>query len=371
MKSIVRSLAVAAAVSGLSAFAQDIEELDEEEVSSSETESSEAEEAPIEIGGQLHHQKAEAKYFFTLPEVHELEGVAEVLKPGAEAWTPAEEGRHYPLGTSFRSVGKDTRLTVQFGRKCNIVIVGEASFGTRAQGLEEKSRAVSLQSGVIAVKLPRNLPEGLFSVMAPGFAVVNPAGESRYRYVKTGDGDRATIRCVTGSLAVEGRHFRILSMRAANEVCIQTSEDLLFTGIYGTRGDYICKLDQGLVKVTDVETGESHINPKFLDWKISPQTAVRIQRAVPEIGKNMSVSVMTFDAAGNLKNRCAFAENRFEINSGEQAPSNKSGQAELVKKAAEVASDTTAVEAEAVETEASAGEESSDSSSSSDDDLDF
>ena len=56
MKSIVRSLAVAAAVSGLSAFAQDIEELDEEEVSSSETESSEAEESPIEIGGQLHHQ---------------------------------------------------------------------------------------------------------------------------------------------------------------------------------------------------------------------------------------------------------------------------------------------------------------------------
>ena len=372
MKSIVRSLAVAAAVSGLSAFAQDIEELDEEEVeSSSEAETTESGEAPIEIGGQLHHQKTEARFFYTLPEVHKLEGVAEFLQPGSETWAPVEEGRHYPLGSSFRSIGKDTRLTVQFGRECSIIAIGEASFGTRAQGLEEKSRAVMLQGGVIAVKLPRNLPEGLFSVTAPGFSVVNPAGESRYRYAKTGDGDRATIRCVTGSLAVEGRHFRILSMRAANEVCIQTSQDMLFTGIYGTRGDYICKLDQGLVKVTDVETGESHINPKFLEWKISPQTAVRIQRAVPEIGKNMSVSVMTFDAAGNLKNRCAFAENRFEINSGEQAPSTKSGQAELVKKAAEVASDTTAVEAEAVETEASEGEESSDSGSSDDDDLDF
>ena len=168
-------------------------------------------------------------------------------------------------------------------------------------------------------------------------------------------------------------------MRAANEVCIQTSEDLLFTGIYGTRGDYVCKLDQGLVKVTDVETQASHIEPKYLEWKISPQTAVRIQRAVPKLGKDMSVSVMTFDAAGTLKNRCAFAENHFEITSGELAPSSKGGQADLVKKAEEatadaatVEADTAAVEAEAVEAEASdSGSGSSGGSSSSDDDLDF
>ena len=97
---------------------------------------------------------------------------------------------------------------------------------------------------------------------------------------------------------------------------------------------------------------------------------MRIQRAVPEIGKNMSVSVMTFDAAGNLKNRCAFAENRFEINSGELAPSNKGTQADLVKKAAEATSDTAAVEAEATETEAS-GAGSDNKSSNSSDDLDF
>ena len=132
----------------------------------------------------------------------------------------------------------------------------------------------------------------------------------------------ATIRCVTGTLAVEGRHFSIgpkstadyekfHPMRAANEIRIQTSQDALFTGIYGVRGDPDCLLDQGLVKIRDVETGESHIEPKVLQWTLSPQTAVRIQRAVPELGENMAVSVMTFDAAGNLKNRCAFTENRF------------------------------------------------------------
>jgi hypothetical protein len=362
MKSIIRVLAVSAAVSGLSAFAQNkIEDIDDDEAAAPAEESKDA---TVDVGGQIHHAKAETKYFFTLPTVRKLEGSAEVLKPGSSEWTSAEEGRYYPLGTSFRTSGLDTRLTVQLGYECSVVIHGEASFGTREQGLEEKSRAISLMGGVIAVRLPRSLPEGMFIVNAPGFSVVNPAGESIYRYVKTGDGDKATVRCKTGSLAIEGRHFRILSMRAANEVCIQTSEDLLFTGIYGTRGDYICKLDQGLVKVTDVETGESHINPKFLEWKMSPQTAVRIQRAVPTLGKNMSVSVMTFDAAGTLKNRCAFAENRFEINSGELAPSNKSAQADLVKKAAEATSETAAVEA--TETEASDSGDDSKASSDSD-----
>ena len=370
MKSIVRSLAVAAAVSGLCAFAQEIEDVDDEEASAP-AESSE-ENGAIDIGGQLHRPKAEPQHFFTLPKVHRLVGVAEVLKPGYAEWAQAEEGRFYPLGTQFRTVGKESRMTVQLGRESSVVVGGDASFGTRQQGLEEKSRAIVLSGGVIGVKLPRNLPEGLLTVTAPGFSVVNPAGESRYRYRKTGDGDRADVRCVTGSLSVEGRHFKILSMRAANEVCIQTSEDLLFTGIYGTRGDYVCKLDQGLVKVTDVETQASHIEPKYLEWKISPQTAVRIQRAVPKLGKDMSVSVMTFDAAGTLKNRCAFAENHFEITSGELAPSSKGGQADLVKKAEEATADVATVEAEAVEAEASdSGSDSSGGSSSSDDDLDF
>jgi hypothetical protein len=100
---------------------------------------------------------------------------------------------------------------------------------------------------------------------------------------------------------------------------------------------------------------------------------VRIQRAVPKLGKDMSVSVMTFDAAGNLKNRCAFAENHFEITSGELAPSSKGGQVDLVKKAEEATADAaTTVEVEAVDADASdSGSDSSGGSSSSDDDLDF
>ncbi len=385
MKSIVCVLAVAAAVTGMTGHAQDLDDLDEE-LSSEESSSGESsgEEASgdegsgdeaIDIGGHIHHSKSEPRFFYTLPVVYKLVGTGDVLKPGVAEWESAQEGRYYPLGTVFRATGADTKMVVRLGLECSATIVGDGSFQTRKQGLDEKSRSITLKGGIVKVKLPRNLPEGKFTIEAPGFSVVNPAGISSYKYVLTGDGDEATIRCNTGSLSIKGRHFHILSMRAANEVRIKTSQDVLFTGIYGSRGDCICNLDQGLVKVTDVETGKSHVDPKTLEWKISPQTAVRIHRSVPEIGKNMAVSIMTFDAAGNMKNRCAFAENRFEINTGELAPKSKAGQAELVKKAEEATSDAVAADAETVDTEASEDDESSggddSSSDDSDDDLDF
>lgn len=388
MKSIVCVLVVAAAVTGSTSYAQDFDDFDEElsseEVSSDEGSGEEAsgdkesKDGSIDIGGRIHQSNSEASFFYTIPTVRKLTGVGDVLKPGVAEWEPALEGRYYPLGTVFRTTGADSKMEVRFGIECSVTILGEGSFQTRKQGLDEKARSITLKGGIIRVNLPGNLPEGKFTIEAPGFSVFNPAGISSYKYVLTGDGDEATIRCNTGSLSVKGRHFHIVSMRAANEVRIRTSQDVLFTGIYGSRGNCICNLDQGMVKITDIETGELHVKAKTLEWKISPQTAVRIHRSVPKIGKNMAVSIMTFDATGAMKNRCAFAENRFEINTGELAPKSKSVQAELVKKAEEVSSDTVVSEVEAVDADVSeedssddSGDDSPSDDSSEDSDADF
>lgn len=340
-----------------------------QEEDSSSAENSGGAEVAGELGVQTGAPAAKRSPFHTIPTCRKIEGVVEVLRAGAVDWEAAEEGRFYPLGTSYRTVGKDSRLTVELGHDCKVVIIGEASFGTRNQPLTVKSRSISLQSGVITVKLPLNFPEGMLDVSAPGFKVVNPAGESRYRYIKTGDGDRATVRCISGSLAIEGRHFKILSMHAANEADIRTSQDLLFTGIYGKRGDYMIKLDQGYTKIRDVETGDERIEEKVLEWKISPQTAVRIHRSVPAIGENMAVTVMTFDAAGTLKNRCAFTEKRFEVNSGELAPVSKGSREALAKKVSEAVDGDAGTETVEVVPEEDGGESADEKSS--DDDLDF
>ena len=377
MNTIVRCVAVAALISGTSLFSQDEDDLalvdDEATTADEAVPPADGEDEVIDIGGGMRRSSSDKnKFFYTLPECQRLEGTAEVLKPGARDWEPIAEGDHYPLGSAFRAVGKETRLTIAFGHECKVVIIGEASFGTRNQPLGEPTRAISLRSGVITVQLPMNLPDGQFSVSAPGFTAVNMAGNSRYRYAKTGDGDEAIVRCVTGTMSIEGRHFKIGEMHAANEVKIRTSQDALFTGIYGTRGDYMVKLEQGQIKIRDPETGEGRIEEKFLDWKMSPQTAVRIHRAVPMLGQNMAVTIMTFEANGELKNRCAFTEHRFEVNSGELAPVSKAKQEELSKKAAEAA-DTVAVETEATETEAAddSSSESGDSDAADDEDLNF
>lgn len=349
----IRTLVCAAAV--LSAAALRAEE--SEAAESAGEASAEATGADELIGSIAAPKSKQEKYFHIMPLCRLLEGTGEVKSPSGSAWEPLEEGRFYPLGCAFRTTGEDSRLTIQFGAECEVEIAGVASFGTLPQALDVKSRTLLLQSGTIDLKLPRNLPEGLFVVTSPGFTIVNPAGESRYTYERTGDGDLAVVRCVTGGLSVKGRHFLVPVMRAANELKIRMSRDYLFTGLYGTSGDFIVKLDQGKLSTVDPVSGAVQTSEKILDWRLSPQTAVRIHRAKPAIGERMSVSVMTFDETGALRNRCAFAEGRSEVNTGEQGIVAQEAKDDLAKKAAEAAETVEADETEKTDEESS-GEES-------------
>ena len=94
-----------------------------------------------------------------------------------------------------------------------------------------------------------------------------------------------------------------------------------------------------------------------------PKTAVRIHRAVPEVGERMSVAVMTFDTKGELQNRCSFAEGRSEINSGEEgAGVLAKREADAAKKAAETA-EMISIEEGDEEEEEDAGDSAEDSGS--------
>ena len=86
---------------------------------------------------------------------------------------------------------------------------------------------------------------------------------------------------------------------------------------------------------------------KTLEFTLSPRCAIKIFRRLSPVGGNMLVSTMTIDAAGEIKNRCAFAEGRANVNSGELviAPT---AVADLEKEKAKTASEETE-EVEAVE----------------------
>ena len=299
------------------------------------------------------------KVFTTLPLCRRVEHGASVRKPGGE-WQAAEEGKFYPFGTSFRAE-KGGMLVVAFGAGATVKVVDGAGFGTRKQKIGQESRTISLAHGRVEVKLPDNLPEGKFFVTAPGFTVKNPAGESRFDYVDLGDGDEAVVRCVTGSLAVEGMHFDIPAMHAANEVKIRTSRDHLSTILYGTSGDYAVKLDQGLrsrEEFDDEGKIKTVIEKSELEWHLTPYTKIVINRSVPSIGERMSVHTMAFDATGERKSECSFCEGRAEVNSGELVPKDKASAEEIAKRAAEMTETTAAADAEEASAEDAGSEES-------------
>ena len=347
-------------VSAGTAFVVSCAMAQEEETEADATTTSDA--VTEEVSELVSAKKAHPdKFFFLLPRCKVLDGVAEVIKPGGTVWEPVEEGKFYPLGSTYRTTTASAHLTIQLGDNSFIDVVGEASFGTGIQTVGAKERTIILKSGQIDLKLPSNLPEGFLTVTAPGFSVINPAGESRYTYEATGDGENASVRCVTGSLALEGRHFKIKLMRAANEIRIRTSQDMLFTGLYGKSGDYVVDLDQGDAIERDFDTGKEKVITKSLAWTLSPQTAVRIHRAVSAADKPMAVTIMTFDASGDLKNRCAFFEGRPELTTGEQAAAAIKEKTEAAKKAVDAA-ETVTVDAEPAES--SNGEEGESASSS-------
>ena len=110
---------------------------------------------------------------------------------------------------------------------------------------------------------------------------------------------------------------------------------------------HVSKLDQGdkaRQEFNDDGTMRTVIEKGFLDWSLSPQTKVRIGRMMPSLGERMSVTMMTFDAAGELKNNFAYTEGRAEVNSGELVAASKDEKEKLAAAAREAAKEAEAGE---------------------------
>lgn len=312
-------------------------------VASAQEESAAEGEKPVASEGAKSEETV--RTFTALPFCQLADGVAEVMIPSSKEWVRAAEGKFYPLGTSYRTSGGAAKLVVAFGPEAKVSIEGDSSFGTRPQALGGASRTVVVGGGTLKLDLARNLPEGAFVVVANGFTVKNPAGESKFVVTPQPDGVESVVRCVTGTLAVEGRHYEIPQMRAADEIRIRNTVDELETLLYGTSGDYVVKVDRGVVstpKVDDEGKVTTVAEKSVLDWRLSPKTKVRISRLVPAIGKRLSVAVMTFDETGAMKNNFAYSEGRAEVNTGELLPQPVEDEEKAsAKKAAADAEETT------------------------------
>lgn len=334
------AMALAACVASVPAYAED------------EEEAKPAAEGEAVEGLPAAASKPE-KFFFPLVQCRLIDGCdVKVQKPKSTDWVVAEEGRYYPLGSTFRvesaEGGAAIKAEFAFGGKAVVKATNAVEFATEEIEIGAQSRTVLLKNGRLMLDLPRTLPDGMFLVKAPFFACMNLAGESMFDYALTGDGDEVVVRCVTGAMAIEGSHYKIARIGAANQVRIRTTKDNLFTSLRGESGDYVVTLDQGIVQDKNFETGEVRDVPKSLDFSLSPQCAVKIFRRKAAIAGRMIVSVMTFNPAGYILNRCVFAENRANVNSGELVVPDSIPMTETEKKKKKK-KDVNAEEAETVE----------------------
>jgi hypothetical protein len=264
-------------------------------------------------------KKSTAKHFHTLVRLTFANDNVSVKLPRQTEFKPAVEGKFYPNGSVFRVTEAGGEPVVfEFGPEVLLKVAGAAEFATREVALSENTRTVMMMNGTVSMSLPRTMPTGLFSVAYPNFTAKDLAGESNHTLVTTGDGDEATVHVVTGMLSLDGAHYKVARMSAADRIRIRTTGGALFTSLRGEAGDCKVTLDQGISAYRDPVSGEKKEQVRHLDYNLTPQCAIKIFRKRSQVGGRMAVSVMTFDAAGEVRNRYTFAEGTAKINFGEE-----------------------------------------------------
>ena len=260
--------------------------------------------------------KPKAKFFYELVRFIRADADVTVRVPNQQEFKAAVEGKFYPNGSAFRVAGKSAEF--EFGKDAMLKVDGDAEFSTANADIGTQPRTVIPVRGSFTVSLPRTLPTGLFSVAYPNFTVKDLAGESKHELVPSGDGDEAVVHVITGMLALDGPHYTIARMSAADRIRIRTTGDKLFSSLRGEAGDYKVSLDQGTSSYKDPISGEVKKQERRLDFGLTPQCAIKIFRKRSAVGGRVAVSVMTFDPAGEMRNRFTFAEGTANVNFGEE-----------------------------------------------------
>lgn len=260
--------------------------------------------------------KSAPKYFHELVRFSDADSDVFVRLPRQTEFTLAEVGKFYPNGSAFRL--SDGTAEFEFGKEALLKVSGKAEFSTANVGFSARERTVIPVCGTFTVTLPRTMPTGLFSVAYPNFTAKDLAGESRHELTPSGDGDEAVVHVITGMLALDGPHYKVTRMSAADRVRIRTTGDKLFTSLRGEAGDYKVTLDQGVSTYKDPISNEMKTQVRNIEFSLTPQCAIKIFRKRSEVGGRMAVSVMTFDPAGEMRNRFTFAEGTASVNFGEE-----------------------------------------------------
>ncbi len=255
-----------------------------------------------------------AKPFDPLVRLMNVRGPCEVKNPDVGQFAPVQDGKAYPLGTTVRT-GPGGTAFILFSTQESVQVLESSEVVVSAPEGAADARQVTLVSGRIKTSLRDTLPEGCFAVLSPNASCKNMSGRGDFSLKADTTAETFQAATITGSARVEGPHYVIPALRAANTVHIQTALDRSFSRLTSASGDFAILLENGT---------ETPVN-----YGMSPKAVVKIWRENAPVGGRPIIATLVVSPTGMARHRFAYAVGRPTLATGELIAAQTAEEADL------------------------------------------
>ncbi|MFA7173676.1 MAG: hypothetical protein WC340_09715 [Kiritimatiellia bacterium] len=240
--------------------------------------------------------------FANLIRVVNIQGACDVNNPDLGTFQPAKHNKAYPMGSIFRTAANSSCILV-FSAEDNAALSENTELTVTACKENCESLTLKLISGSVKTTLRDNLADGTFFVRTPHTVVKNVSGRGAYSLTTEDTSEVFRLSTITGTAKIEGAHYTIPTLQAANKLTIITAPDRSFTSLTAVSGDFIIELPTG--------------SEEPIIYSMSPQAVVKIWRENAPVGGRAIISTLVVSPTGLARHRFAYAEGRTILKTGE------------------------------------------------------
>lgn len=240
--------------------------------------------------------------FANLVRVVNIQGFCDVNNPDVGTFQPAKHNKAYPMGSLFRTGAGGTCILI-LSAEDNVAMDQNTELMVTAAADNSQNLTLKLISGEIKTTLRDNLANGSFSVSTPNNAIKNISGRGAYSLSMESDGELLKLSTVTGTARIEGPHYTVPALQAANKLFITTTPNRSFTRLTSVSGDFAIELPNG--------------SEEPVIYSMSPKAVVKIWRENAPVGGRTIVSTLVVSPTGLARHRFAYAEGRTLLKTGE------------------------------------------------------
>jgi len=258
--------------------------------------------AAAEEAAAIDPKAPQAKQFESLIRVINIRGVCEVNNEDLKGFVAAKDNKAYPLSTIFRT-GPQSSAMLLLSASDTIFLFENAEVMINCTKENPLARTVLLSNGKVRTNIRDNVAEGFFAVYTPDFTCKNIAGRAEFTLSRDTNAETVRIGVTTGLVVIDGAHYQITGLRAANIIEISTGANRMLTRIDDVFGDYPIILANGME------------NP--VTFPMQTKSSVKIWREKAPVGGRDIVTTLAMSPSGTAIHRFAFAQGRSDLATGE------------------------------------------------------